>query len=386
MKLLFSFALISIFTVSVATAQTSGDELTERLTREFAASNFPGFCVAVVDQEKTIYQRGFGYADIKNKSPYSVNTIQPVGSVSKTFIGIALMKAVELGFFTLDTDVGEILDFKIGNPYFPDTPITLRQLATHTSGIVDRERTYRKTYLFNRDNSNISLDTFLRSYLAKKGKFYSRENFDWHRPGTAFNYSNIGATLAARLIEIKTGMSFAKFTEKYVLQPVGMTDSSWFDNPENAIRAAALYDPQSKPYPVYASVTYPDGSLRSSCANLSKYLIEIIRSYRGESEAVLKSDSFREMLTPQYSPENKIIGLPDREPNQGIFFTFRRDGSIGHTGSDYGVSAFVFFDPKTNIGKIFLTNIDIQENPKLATQFAQIWRTLDELKTESGSK
>ena len=383
MKFLFSFALISIITVSVATAQTASDELTEQLTRESAAADFPGFCVALVDQEKTIYRHGFGYADVKNKSLYTAETIQPVGSVSKTFIGVALMKAVELGFFTLDTDVSEILNFKIDNPYYSDKPVTLRQLATHTSGIVDREKVYLKTYLFNRNNSDISLDAFLRSYLTKKGKFYSRENFDRRPPGAAFNYSNIGATLAARLIEIKAGMLFAEFTEKYVLQPSEMTDSSWFGKSEKTSRAAVLYDPRVKPYPVYASITYPDGSLRSSSEDLSNYLIKIIKGYRGESNGLLKPDSFREMLDPQFSPENEVIGLPDREPNQGIFFAFRRDGAIGHTGSDYGVSAFVFFDPKTSIGKIFLTNTDIQENPRLAIQFAQIWKTLDELKTEN---
>lgn len=387
MKFLFSIAFILIVGASLATvAQKPADELTKQLTHEFSESNFPGFCVAVVDQEKTIYQRGFGYTDIKNKSIYTADTIQPVGSVSKTLIGIALMKAIELGFFTLDMDVSEILDFKFGNPYYPDQAITVRQLATHTSSIVDRGKVYRKTYLFNRNTSNISLNDFLRSYLTKQGKFYSRRNFDRHRPGTTFNYSNIGATLAARLIEIKSGMSFAAFTGKYILQPLKMTDSSWFDDSKNAARRTMLYDPKGAPYPVYASVTYPDGSFRSSCGDLSKYLIAIIKGYRGESNGLLKSNSFREMLNPQFLPESEIIGTSDREPNQGIFFVFRRDGSIGHTGSDYGVSAFMFFDSKTSIGKIFLTNIDVQENPKLATQFAQIWKTLNGLKMENESR
>ena len=377
MRFLFMFAFIIFTTPNVTPAQITTPGLTDKLEREFAASNFPGFCVSVVSRNQTIYQHGFGYADVRNKTPYTVNTIQPVGSVSKTLIGTALMKAVELGFFTLDTDVSEILDFKVGNPYYPDQAITVRELATHTSGIVDRENFYQKTYLFGQRSADISLDVFLRSYLTKKGKFYSRRNFDRHRPGTAFNYSNIGATLAAHLVEIKAGVSFAEFTKKYILEPLEMTDSDWFDRSEKAERAAVLYDPQSKPYPVYASVTYPDGSLRSSCDDLSQYLVEIIKGDHGELNRLLKPNSFREMLSPQFSPEYKIAGVSAREPNQGIFFAFRRDGSIGHTGSDYGVSAFVFFDPKTSIGKIFLTNIDIQENPRLATEFAQIWKTLD---------
>ena len=366
--------------------QTSTAPLTDNLAQQFAESHFPGFCVAVVDHDHTTYLRGFGYADVNHKTPYTVETVQPVGSVSKTLIGIALMKAVELGFFSLDADINKLLDFKVSNPYFPNQQITPRQLATHTSGIIDREEVYQKTYLFGRNTPATSLDAFLRSYLTKRGKFYSRRNFDRHRPGKAFNYSNIGATLAAYLIEVRSGMPFAKFTDKYVLQPLGMQNSGWFDASEHTGQAAVLYNPQMTPYPVYASNTYPDGSLRSSCADLSKYLIGIIRGYRGDGTGLLEPDSFWKMLSPQFSAKDKISGVPERDPNQGIFFDFRRDGSIGHTGSDYGVSAFMFFNPQTNVGKIFLTNIDIQENPKLATEFAQIWKMLDDWKSEGTLK
>lgn len=358
-------------------AQSSNHALTEKLSRQFAESNFPGFCVSVVDNDKVIYQNGFGYADVQSKTPYSVNTIQPIGSVSKTFIGVALMKAIELGYFSLETNVSDALDFKVFNPYFPNNQIKVKHLATHTSGIVDREKVYEKTYLFGKDAADVLLKVFLSSYLTKKGKFYDKRNFARNRPGESFNYSNIGATLAAYLIESKTKMPFADFVEKYVLQPLEMKDSGYFNRAATANLRATLYDPQFKPYPIYSSITYPDGSLRSSCADLSKYLIEIIRGYNGTSNLLLNKGSFQTMLSPQFSPPNLPGNIPEGEPNQGIFFAFRRNGTIGHTGSDFGVSAFVFFNPKTNVGKIFLTNVDVGENPKLATEFRGIWQTLD---------
>lgn len=144
-----------------------------------------------------------------------------------------------------------MLDFKVSNPYFPNRPLTVKQLAAHTSGILDRENVYEKTYIFNESAANISLENFLQSYLTEKGRFYSRRNFARRKPGTAFNYSNIGATLAAYLIEVKAGMSFADFTAKYVLQPLQMKDSGWFDRTEQSSQTATLYDPQLKPYPIY---------------------------------------------------------------------------------------------------------------------------------------
>lgn len=360
-------------------AQSSDDRLTAGLMRQFAASHFPGFCVSVIKNGHPAYQHGFGYADIAEKRPYTADTIQPVGSVSKTVIGIALMKAVEIGCFSLDTPISDICPFAVFSPYFPKRPMTIRQLATHTSGIVDRPEVYEQTYQFGKSRADVSLGAFLSSYLTKNGKLYSRKNFAPAEPGTTFNYSNIGAALAAYLIEVKSKMPFAEFSEKYVLQPLQMSSSGWFNRAEDSKRTALLYDPKLAPYSVYASVTYPDGSLRSSCADLSKYLIEIIKGYNGTSALLLSKDSFRQMLTPQFSPQNVPTGVSKREPNQGLLFTFRHDGLIGHTGSDYGVSAFLFFDPKTNSGKIFVTNTDIQESPALAKQFAQIWRTLDDI-------
>lgn len=371
--------LITLFFLgSDALAQSSNQSLTEKLSRQFSESDFPGFCVSVVDKDKVIYQNGFGYADVQSKKPYTVNTIQPVGSVSKTFIGLALMKAVELKLFSLETNVNDALDFKVSNPHFPGSQIKIKHLATHTSGIVDREDVYAKTYLFGKQSADVPLKDFLSSYLTKKGKFYDKRNFAREKPGAAFNYSNIGATLAAYLIESKAKMPFADFVDKYVLQPLAMQNSGWFDRAATANLRATLYDPQYKPYRVYASITYPDGSLRSSCADLSKYLIEIIKGYNGASNLLLGKTSFKKMLSPQFSPANSPNNISEKEPNQGIFFAFRRDGLIGHTGSDYGVSAFLFFNPKTSVGRIFLTNVDVGENPKLAAEFKDIWQALDE--------
>jgi len=377
MKFAAFVLIIVLFFADSSAAQSSTDVLTEKLSRQFKESNFPGFCVSVVNSDKTAYQNGFGYADVQSKTPYTIDTIQPIGSVSKTFIGVSLMKAVELGYFSLETNINDLLDFEVSNPYFPNSQITIRHLATHTSGIVDREKVYEKTYLFGQSTPDVLMKDFLSSYLTKKGKFYSKQNSARNKPGAAFNYSNIGATLAAYLIEAKAKMTFAAFSEKYVLQPLEMNDSSWFDRAENASLRATLYNPQFKPYPIYSSITYPDGSMRSSCADLSKYLIEVIKGYKGASNVLLSKEAFQTMLSPQFSPQNLPVNLDEKEPNQGIFFVFRRNGSIGHTGGDYGVSAFLFFDPKTGIGKIFLTNVEVGENPKLAAQFAAIWKTLE---------
>ena len=356
--------------------QTGVEKLDKSLVALQKKSNFPGFAVVIVNEKRILYKHGFGLANIANKTPYTTQTIQPVGSVSKTVIGAALMKAVEMKLFSLETNVNDILPFKVYNPNFPTSEIKIRQLATHTSSIVDREEVYEKTYI-KAKKASVSLGDFFKDYLSVKGKYYSAKNFDKNEPGAAFDYTNIGAALAAYLIEIKSGVTFAEFTSKYVFTPLEMNNTNWFYDEATAQNYAMLYDAKHKPLSVYSSITYPDGSLKISVEDLSKYLSEIIKGAAGDGK-ILSKDSFQTMLGKQFSLGKMPLKINPKEPNQGVFFVHRTNGLIGHTGSDPGVSAFMFFNPTTKIGKIFITNIDIGEDEKLAAQFVEIWRVLEE--------
>ena len=101
-----------------------------------------GLGAAIVVDGKLIWAKGYGAADREASKPFTADTVMNIGSISKTFTGVALMRAVEEGKLSLDDDVSMHLPFPVRNPRFPDDPITLRQLATHTSGIVDRDAVY----------------------------------------------------------------------------------------------------------------------------------------------------------------------------------------------------------------------------------------------------
>lgn len=126
---------------------TYADSLTNELNEIHKQGHFNGLSVAIVNEGGTLYQSGFGFSDAQAKEAYSVNTIQNIGSVSKTFIGVALMKAQEVGKLNLDDPINAYLPFKVVNSYFPTQPITIRHLATHTSTITDTEEYFNKVYL-----------------------------------------------------------------------------------------------------------------------------------------------------------------------------------------------------------------------------------------------
>ena len=134
-----------------------------------------------------------------------------------------------------------------------------------------------------------------------------------------------------------------------------MSHSGWSVPAMDLKTHAKLYLDLHSYFPLYDLLTYPDGGLKTSANDLSKYLMALIRGYHGD-KTLLNEASFKAMFTPQFTKEHppKNISLVNR--NKGIFWNLYTNGTIGHDGDDPGISAFVFFNPNTGLGGLFLCN------------------------------
>ncbi|THF50440.1 beta-lactamase family protein [Flavobacterium supellecticarium] len=377
--------------------KSATDSLTNRLQQLYDKGYFNGFGVAIVDEQGVRYKNGFGYAERETSKAYTVQTIQSVASVSKTLVGIALLKAQELGKLRLDDQVNRYLPFEVLNPYYLDTPITIRQLATHTSTILDNKNYLSKNYylkpdqnlnglplvfddtqILNPAESAVGLDIFTRDRLAFHGKWYMADTFLNKAPGTQYEYSNTGTTLAAYIIERASGEPFDVFTQKHILTPLQLKDSGWKFDATDLSRLSRYYQDPKTLLPYYSMSSYPDGGFMTTINDLSKYLQELIRGYNGKG-TILSKESYREFFKPQLSAEHfteRNTQNPYSESyNTGIFIGFGYSGYIGHTGGDPGVMAMLFFDPKTSTGRIMMFNTNFS-TPEGNQVFYQIWDAL----------
>jgi len=339
------------------------DEIDRKLSEIAARQHLPGFAVAVVSKDEVLFQKGYGLSDIEKKTPYAPQSLQDIASVSKTLIGVSLLQLVEQGKIKLDDDINTYLPFKVINPYFPEDRITIRHLATHTSTLKDTKDFWLRDYLVadptqlrRRDvakeavlraaNTQMPMDQFIKNLVSKEGAWYSKGNFLKQRPGTTSVYSNLGAALAAYLVELVTGESFAEYSDKHILRVVGMAHSGWSFDKVDMDRYVSKYTANMKVVPRYSLITYPDGGLISSIEDTSKYLMAMIKGYQGESK-LLRKESFREMMRLQSK---------DAFEGYGIFCVVWGNGYIGHSGGDMGVTTRIFFDPVTNIGSAIFIN------------------------------
>ena len=391
----FFLATTVIIGIQSCNSQIDSEKLHENLKSFAEKSILPGFSVTILKNNAIAFQNTYGFANKSSKKEYTKSTIQPIGSISKTFIGFAIMKCIDLGYFTLETDVNTILPFKVQNPNFPNSIITVKNLVTHTSSLVDDEKTYMSLYSLG-EKPNIELSYFLKEYYTKDGKYYSKSNFGNLEPSKGYSYSNIASSLAAYIIEIKSGIKFDEFTKKYIFVPLKMNDSHWLYDASKIDNYATLYEinntdvdylkpllNKDKSVKTYSCVTYPDGSLKTSTDDLTKYTIEMINGLNGKS-TLLTPKSYKTLFEKQFSESNMPKNMDPKEPNRAIFWCYNKKGRIMHTGSDIGVTAFLSIDPETKISRIIMINaaLDGEDNIKAVENFKKIISEIE--KFESG--
>ena len=333
---------------------------------------FNGFTATIVDSTGIVYNKGFGYADVTAKKAYTDKTIINIASVSKLFIGVGLLKAQEMNLLDLDDSINNYLPFEVVHPKYPDEIITIRQLATHTSALVDTEL-YLETAYATIDNITIAenlkryttyyqnspshwmpLAEYMAKLLNQEGEYYTPKVYANRKPGASFEYSNIGAALCGLVIENATKQSFNEFTKEQIFEPLAMSSTGWFFEEVAMTNYSKLYyDELELPY--YKILSYPDGGLITSSTDMGKFLADLIKGYSGNGK-ILSALGYEELFKSQLDEsafekkKNYNVGLfTEKELAYDV---------IGHTGGDPGTNTMLFFNTQTKKGRIFIANTD----------------------------
>jgi len=368
------------------------DHLDQVLQTLNARGKLPGFAASIVTKDSLLYQNTKGYAKVEDKTPYRLQTVQSIASISKTFIGISLMMLVEEGKLSLNTPINEILPFEVTNPYFPEKQITLRHLATHTSSINDHPIYYTKAGVLLKDlpiaitkyskefqktikmasaNEDMTMVAFIKKMLTKDGEWYKKKNFLKKEPGKEWYYSNVGASLAAYIVELVSGVSYGTFVKTRILEPLKLQSAGWAVDQVNVEKLASNYTQGNLLLPELKIITYPDGGIYINSQDLGKYLMELMKGFEGE-DGLISAASFHEIMKVQH--EEKYGNF--KGTRNGLFWWQGKDGFMGHNGGDTGVIAIMKFNPETKLGITFMSNMDPTETDESLIPFEKIWIAL----------
>jgi CubicO group peptidase (beta-lactamase class C family) len=322
-----------------------------------STQHIPGLAACIIKGNRVAWQGYYGYANLERNLPVTANTMFMLASISKTIMVTALMQLYEQGRFTLEDSINAYLPFPVRNPTYPGIPITFKMLLTHTSSI--RDNWFILDALYAPGDPTIPLGNFLGRYLTPGGPYYNAQNnFFTNRPGTFWDYSNIGAALAGYLVEVISGVPFDQYCKDHIFTPLQMTNTAWFLRDLDTSLVAHPYEFPSGSYVdqgLYGYPDYPDGSLRTTVPSLARFLLAHMNGGAYEGTRILDSSSVRMMRTV-YVPT--VSHAPDAQ--WGLIWYTRSaiNGSVlwGHSGGDAGVMTAMFFSGSDSIGVIMLTN------------------------------
>jgi len=218
---LFCLLIASLFLWSTCGIAEDTSAIDKEIDDAFRRYKTTGGVIVVAREGEIVYQHNYGYAHARSKEEVTNETYFRIASVSKLISAMHTMQLVEEGLLDLDKDISEYFGYTIRNPRYPDVPITLRQLMTHTSSIAsDGGYTYRK-------------DATVRELLALENKRIS--NYLDFAPGTKYVYSNFGAGLMGSLIELATGKNLNDSITERLFAPLNIDAAfspSLLKNPE----------------------------------------------------------------------------------------------------------------------------------------------------------
>ncbi len=327
---------------------TSIDELEEALEGEFASTGLTSFAYCVVKDDAILHSGAYGWADVDNSRPATDQTRYLVASVSKTITAVAAMRLVEQNLIGLDDDINPHLPFPVRNPNFPNDPITLRMLLSHRSSISDAHQETLELDCYGTDCA-MTLAQYFAEVFTSTGQYYSPNNFSDGRPSTVEDYSNLGSALIGYLVERIAQTPFDVYCKNNIFTPLGMTRTEWRLAQTPLSELAIPYsDEITAPNPHYTFPDYPNGGLRSTVTDLSKFLRMVMLNGSFNNVQILSQASMAAMRTLQFGSSE--FGLS--------FYYDTNNGRtvLGHSGGEKGVTAEMFYDTAKNVGVIVLSN------------------------------
>ena len=321
-------------------------KLEDAINYEIKSKDLNAISMALVDDQKVVWAKGFGYENPERKIYADAHTIYRVGSVSKLFTDMAIMQRVEKGDIDLDKDIQTYLpNFKPENPY--NKPITLRQMMSHRSGLL---REPRKGNYFTDDE--ISLKTTVESIIPSKLI---------HEPESKIKYSNAAIAVVGYTLEALYETPYVDYMQKHILNKIDMNNSAFAPNRKISSRLAKAtmwsFDNRIFSAPTFELGMIPAGSLYAPVTDLAKFMMVLFAKGKGPKEVVIKPETLNEMISPQFG------GVKTQGYGIGFGLSEHRGyQKIGHGGAIYGFSTQLYAIPEIKFGVATSSSVDISNS------------------------
>lgn len=316
----------------------------ERLGIEFTKkNNVPGLAVAVIQNGKITSIQCIGYADWATEKKITPRTIFNIGSISKVVSAWGFMQLTEKGLAKLDEPVNQSLTrWRLPQSSYDVSKVTLRRILSHTAGL-----SVHGYGGFEQGTKLLSLEESLNGKTKRNGESVYLIN----EPGTKWDYSGGGYTLAQLFLEERTKEKFADYMKKNVFQPLGLVDTNYDWTEEMKVSSATAYDTLGNAIKNRIFTEQAAAGLQTTVLDLAHFAELSIAADSRKLNKVLKPETIQLMEQPVFPSSNEgESGLGYR------FMNYEGLRTVGHTGENVGWSAAMFLHLPTKSGIVMLCN------------------------------
>lgn len=313
----------------------------ESIPGKIQSERVPGFSIAVVNKEGTLWSQGFGFTDLRQTKAVDSQTIFSVQSISKTFTATAVLHAVQSGILDLNEPVTTYLpDFTV-NSRFEDKPcrkMTLTLLLNHRAGF-----THEAPIGNNYDASFSSFEEHVLSIQDSWLKF---------PVGKRFSYSNLGIDLAGYILQVVAQMPFHVYVKENVFEPLGMAHSSfdthWIkEHPNRASGHSEVIPKMPLEIPII-----PSGGMYSCAEDMARYIRFHLNGGSAKGEGILTPNTLEQMYSIPFAHPGQNFGYA-----LGISAAARNNALFrNHGGGGFGFLSLMMWYPKYEFGVMTLSN------------------------------
>lgn len=332
---LFCYSILYCLNCKSQNISVNLEDKTDSIFSEYNDLSKPGLAISIISNGKIVYSKGFGSANLEFDIPVTPSTVFHIASVSKQFTVFSILLLEEQGKLSIDDDIRKYI------PEMPDfgKTITLRHLASHTSGL--RDQWYLLGLAGWRDDDIKTNKQILDLIFNQK-----ELNFN---PGEKYSYCNTGFTLLAEVVSRVSGQTFADFTKSNIFMPLKMFNTQFNDDYEKIIknRANSYYtDSTGYKKSIFNNESVGATNLNTTIEDMSLWSLNFSNVTIGSNEIIKK------MNTPVVLNNSKSIKL-----GLGQFIDeYKGLKEISHEGLDAGYRAYFSRFPEQSFSVIIFTN------------------------------
>jgi CubicO group peptidase (beta-lactamase class C family) len=322
-------------------AAQSLPELRQQIEKILKDTHTPGVSIAIVHKDGPEWVGALGLANVAANQPATADTLFRIGSTSKAFASLSILKLADEGKLSLNDPVHKLApDVQFENKWEATDPVRVVNLLEHTTGWDD---IHLREYALNADGMD------LKSGLA----YGPSSRVSRWRPGTRMSYCNSGPAVAAYIVEKVTGQRFEDYVQQNFFNPIGMKTATYFKPSANAV--TLYHDDGKTPYSYWHILARPAGAINASANDMAAYVQFYLNRGTVNGTAVIPAADIDRMESPVSTWPAKD-GL---KAGYGLsnYWSFN-DGFVyhGHDGGVEGGLTDMSYMPEYGVGYFYSIN------------------------------